>query len=121
MPWDSHVAEELATAHEIDVIVPAPDLPDVRTPIWVVEVGGALYVRSWKGENGRWYKRAKRYGAGAVATADGTYPVHFTPIADPAVETAIDEQFRVKYTDSPYAQAMIDPPAAGTTLRLDPA
>jgi hypothetical protein len=121
MPWDSSVVGELAAAQEIDVIVPAPALPEVRTPIWVVESGGELYIRSWKGAGGRWYRRATRFGAGSVATPAGAHQVRFTPIDDPAVEAAIDAGFRSKYAASPYTEAMIDPPAAGTTLRLDPA
>ena len=121
MPWNPTVVAELAAAREIDVLVPAPDLPDVRTPIWVVEIGGELYVRSWKGDGGRWYRRAKRYGDGSVVTSAGAHQVHFTPVTDPSLDAAVDDAFRAKYADSPYSQAMIDPPAAGTTLRLDPA
>ncbi|WP_306215504.1 DUF2255 family protein [Actinoplanes sp. RD1] len=110
---------DLGASHEIDVIVAAPGRPDVRTPIWVVAVGDELYVRSWKGEGGLWYRRALKHGAGTVVAGDERYAVRFTPAGEPGVNAQIDEAFRGKYGTSPYTEAMTEPPAAGTTLRLD--
>jgi hypothetical protein len=121
MNWDSATVRQLADAHEIDVVVPAPDRPDVRAPIWIVAAGGDLYVRSWKGDAGIWYGRARRYATGSIFAAGRELPVRFTAVAEPGVNARIDEAYRRKYDSSPYTEAMLRRPAAGTTLRVDPA
>ncbi|MFI6070308.1 DUF2255 family protein [Actinoplanes sp. NPDC051343] len=68
MAWDTTTLRQLAEAGEIDVVVPASGRPDARTPIWIVAVDDDLYVRSWKGEAGIWYRRARRLGTGSVVT-----------------------------------------------------
>jgi hypothetical protein len=119
MPWETSVYEEIATVPEVTVVAPAPDRDPIRVPIWVVAVDGNLYARSWKGAAGQWYGRARKYGTGALATSTGEHPVRFVPVADAALDAAIDREF-LKYK-SEYASAMVNPPAKGTTLRLDPA
>ena len=121
MQWDSSTFEELAASREPDVVVPAPDRAPIRVPIWVVAVDGGIYVRSWKGEAGRWYRRARRYGSGSLATSAGERAVRFVPVDDAELDAAIDREYLVKYGRNRYARAMIRPPATGTTLRLDPA
>lgn len=120
MAWDSRTFDELATAEEIDVVVPAEGRDPIRTPIWAVALAGQVYVRSWKGENGLWYRRARRTGTGSVVTGTGEHEVKFVPVADPDLDAAIDREYLSKYSGSSYAAAMIKPPATGTTMRLDP-
>ncbi|GIF00418.1 DUF2255 family protein [Paractinoplanes rishiriensis] len=120
MAWDAQTLDGLADAREIDLIVPAPGRPVVRVPVWVVAVGGELYVRSWKGDAGLWYRRARRHGAGSVAADGREHPVRFVGSSDPALDAAVDKVFLTKYADSETAVAMTRPPAAGTTLRLEP-
>ena len=121
MSWDASTFRELAGAWEIRVVMPAPDRPPVGAPIWIVAVDGRLYVRSWKGDAGRWYRRARRYGEGSIVCGGREHPVRFVPDGGPSLDAEIDQQFLTKYRSSPYAQAMVDPPAAGTTLRVEPA
>lgn len=121
MPWEASIVDEIATVQEVTVVVPAPDREPIRVPIWAVAVDGRLYVRSWKGETGLWYRRARRVGTGAVATSTAEHPVHFVPVSDADLDAAIDRAYLTKYAGTRYARAMIEPPAAGTTLRLDPA
>ncbi|MFI5894859.1 DUF2255 family protein [Actinoplanes sp. NPDC051513] len=117
MTWAPATIRELADANEIDVVVPAPGRPDVRTPIWIVAVDGNLYVRSWKGEDGLWYRRARRYGTGSIIAGGHEHQVRFTAADEPGIDAA----YQAKYGRSSYTEAMIRPPATGTTLRLDPA
>ena len=121
MTWDPGTAAQLATAQEIEVIVPAPGLGPVRAPIWIVAVDGELYVRSWKGDAGQWYRRARRHRTGSIATAGHEHPVSFVPVGAAELDARIDQAYLDKYGASSYANAMTRPPAAGTTLRLDPA
>jgi hypothetical protein len=120
MTWDAATFTELAKAREIDVVVPAPGRPVVRAPIWIIAVDGNLYVRSWKGYAGRWYRRARRHGTGSIVAAGGEHAVRFEPAGGSDLDAAIDRAYLRKYRYSPYARAMTRPPAAGTTLRLEP-
>jgi hypothetical protein len=121
MAWDTTTVRQLAEAGEIDVVVPAPGRPDARTPIWIVAVDDDLYVRSWKGEAGIWYRRARRLGTGSVVADGHEHQVRFTGTDDPGINARIDEAYRRKYGNSSYTQAMIRPPATASTLRVDPA
>jgi hypothetical protein len=121
MTWPPADARELGDANEIDVVVPAPGRDDVRTPIWIVAVDGDLYVRSWKGENGHWYRRARKYGTGSVIVNEREHPVPFTAAGEPRLEPRIDDAYQAKYGRSSYTAAMTRPPATSTTLRLDQA
>jgi hypothetical protein len=120
MAWEPETARQLAEAGEIDIVVPAPDRPAVRTPIWIVAVDGDLYIRSWKGEAGIWYRRARQYGAGSIVAAGHAHEVRFSA-ADPGLDARIDQAYRDKYGSSSYAQAMTRPPATATTMRITPA
>ena len=120
MAWDTQAAAHLGGVNEVTVVVPAPGRPAVRAPIWIVTVDGALYVRSWKGEAGIWYRRARRYARGSIVAAGHEHPVRFVPAAEPGLDARIDQEYLRKYGRSPYSQAMTQPPAAGTTLRLEP-
>jgi hypothetical protein len=61
---------ELATIGTADEIHVAPDrvatAPAPAVPIWVVRVGDDLYVRSYHGPSGSWYRRARRNGSGRI-------------------------------------------------------
>jgi hypothetical protein len=102
MTWDAATFAELAKAREIDVVVPAPGRPVVRAPIWIIAVGGNLYVRSWKGYAGRWYRRARRYGTGSIITAAGEHAVRFQPAGGSDIDAAIDRAY-LKKSDDPAA------------------
>ncbi|WP_229074351.1 DUF2255 family protein [Actinoplanes sp. DH11] len=122
MAWDDATAQQLAGEVEADIVVRAPGRPDVRTPIWVVAVDGDLFVRSWKGTGGLWYRRALRAGAGSLVDAGGrVHPVRFTAAGDPGLNDRVDEAYRAKYGASTYSKAMTEPPATETTMRVDPA
>ena len=120
MTWDTTTIRRLADTKEIDVVVPAPGKPDVRTPIWIVAVNDNLYVRSWKGDTGIWYRRARRHGTGTVIAQGQQHQVQFTATEDPGTNAHIDEAYRSKYGNSSYSQAMTRSPATSTTMRLDP-
>lgn len=121
MAWDTATARQLADTVEIDVVVPAPGRADTRTPIWIVAVDDDLFVRSWKGEDGIWYRRARRHGTGSIVAHGQQHQVQFTATNDPDINARIDEAYRRKYGESSYTQTMTRPPATSSTMRLDPA
>jgi hypothetical protein len=91
-------------------------------PLWVVRVGGALYVRSWKGTGGAWFRQASAQGFVHITAADvdTDVTVALTGTGDRA---EIDQAYRAKY--GRYGRAYVDPmtadSAAETTLLLTPA
>src|SRR4051812_30129010 len=89
-------------------------------PIWVVRVGDELYVRSWRGDDGRWY-RAAQASREAHVSAGGVSQDVALPAADDEVNDAVDAAFRDKYGRyTGYVEPMIAPQARTTTLRLVP-
>lgn len=112
----------LATASEIDITIRRDDgTPGRPTTIWVVDVDGHLYIRSYNGPDGSWYRQARRTGRGQVSAGGHRYDITFTEPdgVDPA---AIDAAYRRKYArhGRSYVDAMVNPNAVAATVRLDP-
>ena len=120
--WSESELATIATADEIHL---APDRADHRpgstVPIWVVRVGDDLYVRSYRGPSGSWYRRARRTGSGRIRVGGVDHAVRFTA-ADAGVRTQVDEAYRTKYGryGSSYVRPMISDTVAETTLQLQP-
>jgi hypothetical protein len=119
-------ADELDTIGATEVLEIAPLRPDGSlrpyTTIWVVRVGGDLYVRSWHGRDGAWFRAALRRPEGRIRAAGIERDVTF---AEPehANHDAIDRACRDKYARyaSTYVDPMTSPGARATTLQLTPA
>jgi hypothetical protein len=116
--------EELDRIAETDDLHISPFREDGRTygtPTWVwsVVVDGNLYVRSYNGQNGRWYQAARQQKAGRMTAAGITKEVAFEAV-DGAVQDRIDDAYRAKYQDSPYLSPMINARARAATVKLTP-
>jgi hypothetical protein len=118
-------ADELAGIGAAEELHIAPRKPDGTlrraVPIWVVRVGDELYVRSWRGADGAWFRAAQRQHTGHVRAGGVTKDVAFAD-ADPEIADAVDDAYRGKYGGYPsYVQPMVSDRARATTLRLVPA
>jgi hypothetical protein len=51
---------------EVDMATPRRDGSQSCRPIWVVVVDGTAYVRSYRGESGAWYRRARADGRATI-------------------------------------------------------
>ena len=91
-----------------------------RVIIWVVEVDGSLYIRSWLGESAKWFRRVSE-NPGVALTA-GRVRVEFTavPATDDASNEAVSEAFWNKYPNDKETASMVRDEILHTTLRLDP-
>ncbi len=110
----------LESDEEIEVVTYRADgTPRAPVPIWVVRVGDAAYVRSWRGAAGGWYRHAQRSGRGTVRAGGREYPVGFRGETDPPRE-AIDAAYRSKYARyaGNYLPPMLADQAVATTLRV---
>jgi hypothetical protein len=69
----------------------------ITTPVGVVVVGDAGYVRSQRGSKGKWYQRATRAPGGFVINGDVRYPVMFEHVTDAETIRRADEATHRKY------------------------
>jgi len=118
---------DLALICAADEIIVAPDradhTPGRAVPIWVVRVGDELYVRSYRGSSGGWYRLARGNGNGRIRLGGEEFRVRFSEGTAPELRAQIDEAYRVKYGryGSSYVIPMTSDSAAETTLQLKPA
>lgn len=121
MQWSNEHLDAFGRAGEVDV---APRREDgaLRRPttIWLVRVGDELFIRSYRGPEGGWYRDAIRTGRGRVSVGAVGHDVVFEPASDGG-QAAVDDAYRAKYGRSSYVDAMVTNDAAATTLRLVPA
>lgn len=121
--WNSRELDAIGSASELHVTTRRPDgtlRPDV--PIWVVRVGDDLYIRSYRGPDGAWFRHASTQGTAHIRAAGIERDVTVTVPAQQA-RADIDDAYRAKYAryGSTYVQQMTADTAAATTLRLAPA
>ena len=66
--WTAADLDRIGSATELEITTRRAD-GSLRpyVPIWVVRVGDELYVRSWRGDGGRWYRAAKASGEGHIS------------------------------------------------------
>jgi hypothetical protein len=120
--WTAGELARVGAAEELEI---APRRADgtlrPTVPIWVVRVGDDLYVRSWRGSQGAWFRAAQRKRSGHVRAGGVDKDVVFAD-ADPEVDDAVDAAYRDKYARYPrYVAPMVADPARATTLRIVPA
>ena len=119
--WTAEHLDAIERADEVEVITTRPDgTPRRPVPIWVVRVGEDIYVRSYRGENGRWYREARAGGAGRVRVAGIDQAVRFEPVPETDAAEAIDRAYAAKYArhgDS-YVKPMVAQAARAATLRV---
>jgi hypothetical protein len=116
--------DELARIGDADELYIAPRSTDGTLrrplPIWVVRVGDELYVRSWRGDDGSWYRVAQTSGEGHISAGGVERDVAYDPAGE-EVNDAVDDAYRQKYGRyTGYIEPMIAPQARATTLRLVP-
>ncbi|MFT4083962.1 MAG: DUF2255 family protein [Nocardioides sp.] len=121
--WPREALDVFSSAEEIEVGTRRHD-GTLRglVPIWVVALGGTLYVRSYRGTGGAWYRHATADPLGVVRVGGRQVDVVFSPSGS-RQRDAIDAAYRAKYARyrDTYLPAMLAEQAVATTLRLDPA
>jgi hypothetical protein len=121
--WTNDELDRIGTADELRI---APRRPDgtLRDPvtIWVVRDGDDLYVRSYKGHDGAWYRGARQSHEGHVQAGGVEKDVTFADEADPTVNDRVDTAYREKYRryDASYVDPMVASEARAATIRLVP-
>ena len=94
--------------------------PGSAVTIWVVVCSTDVFVRSVRGDKGRWYRDLATGGPATLEFDGERVAVQAVPTTDgPSIERA-SQAFLSRYRSSPYATSIVRPEVLETTLRLDP-
>jgi len=110
----------LERASKVKIETQAPNGPIHQTTIWTVVDDDAVFIRSVRGETGRWYREALANPAVAVLVDGQRVPATAIPAADPDSIDRASEGYRRKYAADPALRTMIRPEVVASTLRLEP-
>ncbi|MFJ4521843.1 DUF2255 family protein [Streptomyces sp. NPDC088810] len=119
--WTSDELDRIGSAEELEMAPLRRDgTPRGPVPIWVVRDGDELYVRSYRGTDGAWWRTARASRAGRIRSGGVDKDVTFTEVTDEDINDRIDAAYRTKY--GRYGGTYVNPMVAGrsTTLRLEP-
>lgn len=111
----------LAAAEEIDIETRADGGTVHRTIVWVMVRDDVVYLRSYHGTSGRWYREALANPDVALHVDGRRLAARAEPAPDPASVEACSAGLRQKYAGSNSLGAMLAAPILPTTLRLVPA
>ena len=118
--WTAEELDRIGAADELEIAALRPDgTLRPATTIWVVRVGDDLYVRSYRGRNGSWFRSVRQRPEGRIRAAGLTRDVAFQE-PDDADHPAIDHAYQTKYAryGNSYVDPMVSPDATAATLRL---
>lgn len=120
--WTSDELDRIGSADELRITSSRADgalRPYV--PIWVVRVGDDLYVRSYRGVGGGWFRHRRERDEGHIQ-AGGVERDVTAAAAGGEVDDAVGTAYRGKY--GRYGSRLVDPMTAAaaraTTVRLAP-
>jgi|Tabmets5t2r1_1033131.scaffolds.fasta_scaffold00441_7 hypothetical protein len=121
--WTPDELARIQAAQELE-IAPVRRDGNLRRPvtIWVVREGDDLYVRSWRGRSGAWYRGVQERYQGHIRASGVDKDVDFVAVDDEELNRRIDAGYRAKY--GRYGSGYVEPMTSGetrtTTLRLQP-
>lgn len=116
--FDTDTLHQLRDARE--VAIRTEKHRDTAVVIWAAVANDEVFVRSVRGNKGRWYRDLAAGGSAMLEFAGRRLAVQVVPVSDAdAIESASREYLR-KYRPSPYAEAMVRAEVLPTTLRLQP-
>ena len=116
--FDASTLRELRDVQEVSIRTEKH--PDTAVVIWIVVAGDEVFVRSFRGAKGRWYRDIGNGGPATLEVKGRALPVQAIPTGDAAIVARVSDAFLTKYRASSYAQAMVQPATLPTTLRLEP-
>jgi hypothetical protein len=94
--------------------------PKTAVVIWVVLADGEVFLRSWRGTKGRWYRDLAAGGQATLEFGARRLAVQAIPASDPDTDARVSREFLRKYQPSSHAQEMVRSEILPTTLRLEP-
>ena len=116
--FDANTLRELRDLQE--VAIRTEKHPETAVTIWVVVADDEVFLRSVRGNKGRWYKDLAAGGPATLAFAGRRLAVQALPVSDADAIARASREYLRKYQPSPYAQSMVRDEVLPTTLRLEP-
>lgn len=121
--WTSDELDKIGTADELE-IAPLRRDGTLRTPvtIWVVRVGDDLYIRSYRGRDGSWFRAAQVRHEGRIRAGGIEKDVTLVEETNPGINDQIDAAYRTKYRrhGARFVNPMVAPEARAATIKLVP-
>jgi len=105
---------------EVDVETIRQDGRPKRTTIWVVVDDGEVFVRSWLGDRGHWYRHVLVRPDVTIHVAGKAVPARAVSATDDDSVERTTRGFQLKYPHSMSTAAMLAPAILHTTIRLEP-
>lgn len=121
--WTSDELKKIGTAEELRIASLRRD-GTLRKPviIWVVRSGDGLYVRSYRGRGGAWFRGTQARREGHIQSGGVDKDVTFVEETDPGINDQIDAAYRTKYNryGARLVDPMVAPEARAATIKLVP-
>ncbi|MFK0110678.1 DUF2255 family protein [Streptomyces sp. NPDC091217] len=121
--WTNDELDRIATADELQIAPLRGDgTPRRPLPIWVVRDGDNLYVRSYRGPDGAWYRTARASHHARITAGGIEKDVVLTEESDSGINDRIDAAYHTKYDrfGGTYVTPMVAAQARATTFKLLP-
>jgi hypothetical protein len=121
--WTKDELDKIAAADELQIASLRPDATLAKpVTIWVVRIGDDLYIRSYKGRGGSWFRAAQAQHAGRIRAGGVEKEVTFVDETDPGINDEIDAAYRTKYRgySAQYVDPMVAAEARDTSIKLVP-
>ncbi len=119
--FDSKTLDALRNVEEIRIATTAPGAKKKhRATIWVIVVDDDVFIRSFTGPKGKWYRNVLANPEADVEFDGKAIHVRAIPVKDRATIEAVSRAYLEKYRDSRYAKDMVRDEVLPTTLRLEP-
>jgi hypothetical protein len=116
--FDAETLHQLSTTQEVSIRTDKH--PKSAIVIWVVVADKEVFVRSWRGARGRWYRDLAQGGLASLEFNGSRLLVQAVPANDAATIARVSDEFLRKYRTSSHAQEMVRAETLPTTLRLEP-
>lgn len=120
--WTRDELDRIGTADELQVnSIRRDDTLEKPVTIWVVCVGGDLYVRSVHGRGSAWFRGTQVRREGRIRAGGVEKDVNFQD-ADEKISDQIDLVYRTKYCrySASYVDAVVSPKPRAATIKLLP-
>jgi len=100
--WTNDELTKIGSAEELEIASLRRD-GTLRKPviIWVVRVDDDLYVRSYRGRAGAWFRGTQVRHEGRIWAGGVEKDVSFVEETNPAINDQIDDAYRTKYHHLP--------------------
>jgi len=121
MPFDSETLDLLARTKEVRIETSRQGGPVHSAIIWIVVDGQDVFIRSFRGERGRWYRETLANPQVTIAAGDRRIEATAVSATDAESVQRCSEGFQLKYPKSKSTPMMLADDILDTTLRLDPA